>query len=224
METSENKRNFKLVKCNKMNSDQELLGFFETEDDAYTAKPRIIKEHKNWITDPQQIIVKRVNPEMIMNPVCTDYMHYVCSLIPSDEWQRVMKSDASAEIHASSLMCGGETYYYLSRMIPKDWTVIDIGASYGAQSYLFQDHAKYIAVEPFCLEGGEWHFENFKADGTERYEVTAGKFIKEILPTLNLDMNKTFAICNYIPNWHNENPMELTRQTFHNCYVFYPHA
>jgi hypothetical protein len=218
MELKEKK--WKLVLQDYWNDDQYLLGFFPSETDAKLAIPKLKKQYKDWIGN-REPIVKRVNPEMILNPVCTDYMHYVCSLIPSNEWQRVMKSDASAEITSDSIMCGGATYYYLSRMIPKDWTVIDVGASYGAQSYLFKDHARYIAVEPF-RSSDDWHFEDFKADGTERYQMTAGKFIKDVLPTLNLDLGKTFAICNYVPEWFGENPMELVRQTFRNCYVYYP--
>jgi hypothetical protein len=217
----ENKqKTWKLVLQDYHNDDQYLLGFYPSETDAKLAIPFVKQRYKEWIGNREPII-KRVNPEMILNPVCTDYMHYVRSLIPDKEMKRVMDSDASAEICTDDLMCGGATYYYLSRMIPKDWYVIDIGASYGAQSYLFQDHAKYIAVEP-SESSDEWNFEYFKADGTERYEMTARKFIKDILPTLNLDMKKTFAICNYVPAWYGENPMELVRETFHNCYVYYP--
>ena len=217
----ENKaKNWKLVVQDYYNDDQYIIGFFPSETDAKLAIPKIKKQYRDWIGN-REPIVKRVNPEMIQNPVCTDYMHYVCSIIPDEEVKRVMHSDASAEISCDDLMCGGATYYYLSRMIPKDKVVIDIGASYGAQSYLFKDHAKYIAVEPF-ESGKDWHFEHFKAEGTERYEMTANEFIMNVLPTLNLELRKTFGICNYVPAWYGENPMELVRKTFHNCYVYYP--
>jgi hypothetical protein len=218
METKQ--KNWKLVVQDYHNDDQYILGFYPTEAEARLAIPDVEKRNKGWLGNRKPII-KRVNPEMILNPVCTDYMHYVRSLIPDKEMERVMMSDASAEICTDNLMCGGATYYYLSRMIPKDWTVVDVGASYGAQSYLFQDHAKYIAVEPF-ESSDDWHFENFKADGTERYEMTAGNFIKDILPTLNLDLNKTFAIANYTPSWFGESPIELVRTTFYNVWTFYP--
>lgn len=220
METKD--KGWKIVKGNTYNDDQDLLGFFDTEQKAKDEIPNLLRKYNEWIKSRDELFVKRVNPEMIPNPVCTDYMHYVWSLIPKEDRERVMKSDAAAEISCDNLMCGGETYYYLSRMIPKDWAVIDVGASYAAQSYLFQHHAKYVAVEPFHLDGDGWHFEHFKADGTERYEVTAGKFIKDILHTLNLDPRKTFAIANYLPNWYGENPAELVRQTFVNCYTYYP--
>ena len=92
-------------------------------------------------------------------------------------------------------------------------------ASYGAQSYLFQSHSKYIAVEPFKNDNDGWHFENFKANGTERYEMTAGEFIKEMLPKLKLDLNRTFAIVNYVPN---DSCSQLVRETFKNVWAYYP--
>jgi hypothetical protein len=213
-------KNWKLVVQDYHNDDQYLLGFYPSETDAKLAIPFVKQRYKEWIGN-REPIVKRVNPEMILNPVCTDYMHYVMSLIPDNEMKRVMMSDASAEICTDDLMCGGATYYYLSRMIPKDWTVIDVGASYGAQSYLFKDHARYIAVEPF-RSSDDWHFEDFKADGTERYQMTAGKFIKDVLPTLNLDLKKTFAIANYTPSWFGEDPIKLVRTNFLNVWTYYP--
>lgn len=38
----------------------------------------------------------------------------------------------------------------------------------------------------------------------------------------DLDMDKTFCICNYVPDWHGESPMKLVRKTFKNLYTFYP--
>jgi hypothetical protein len=215
-------RLYKVVCTNDRNDDQDLFGFYPNARKAAQAIPALEKRYGDWIKRCNgQLIVKPTYPEMIFNPVCTDYEHFNRALIPDDEWKRVMDSDAAAEICCNSMTCGRGYYYKLAQMIDKKWTVIDIGASYGAQSYLFQDHAKYIAVEPF-ESSDDWHFENFKADGTERYEMTAGNFIKDILPTLNLDLKKTFAICNYVPEWFGEKPMELIRHTFHNCFVYYP--
>ena len=218
METKQ--KNWKLVVQDYHNDDQYILGFYSTEAEARLAIPDVKKRNKGWLGNRKPII-KRVNPEMILNPVCTDYMHYVRSLIPDKEMERVMMSDASAEICTDNLMCGGATYYYLSRMIPKDWTVIDVGCAYNPQSYLFQGHKRHIAIEPKWLDK-DFHFEYFQAPNTELLFMTGQEFIENMLPTLNLDLNKTFAICNYVPEWYGENPMELVRHTFHNCYVYYP--
>ena len=218
METKQ--KNWKLVVQDYHNDDQYILGFYSTEAEARLAIPDAKKQNKGWLGNRKPII-KRVNPEMILNPVCTDYMHYVRSLIPDKEMERVMMSDASAEICTDNLMCGGATYYYLSRMIPKDWTVIDVGCAYNPQSYLFQGHKRHIAIEPKWLDK-DFHFEYFQAPNTELLFMTGQEFIKNELPKMNLDLDKTFAICNYVPEWYGENPMELVRHTFHNCYVYYP--
>jgi len=122
-------------------------------------------------------------------------------------------------------MCGGGgmTYYNLSRVIPKHWTVIDFGAGYAAQSYLFTEHHRYIAVEPSIISRvTDFSFEYFKADGTERFDVTAGDFIRKELPML--DPKTTFAICNYVPDWYDESASELVRHNFRNVFTFYPHT
>lgn len=211
-------KQFKLVYQDQRNSDQYLLGFYGTEKEAEDDKFLAKKSYPSWIKNPNGLIVKRVNPEMIQNPVTTDYMHYVWSLIPKEEIERVMKSDASAEIQASSCMCGGATYYYLSRMIPKHWTVIDIGCAYNSQSFLFQHHKRHIAIEPVWLDK-EFHFEYFKAPNTELLFMTGQEFIQNELPKLNLDLDKTFCIVNFVPSGAVN---LMARETFKNCFCYYP--
>ena len=216
----QNNNTWKVVKQNKNNDDQYLIGFFNTQEMAYDNIPYLMRKYGNWIKRCNgQLIVKPTYPEMIFNPVCTDYEHFNRALIPDYEWKRVLDSDSAAEICCNSMTCGCGYYYKLAQMIDKNWTVIDIGASYGAQSYLFQSHSKYIAVEPFKNDNDGWHFENFKANGTERYEMTAGEFIKEILPKLKLDLNRTFAIVNYVPN---DSCSQWVRETFKNVWAYYP--
>ena len=210
-------KNWKLVLQDYWNDDQYLLGFFPSETDAKLAIPKIKKQYKDWICN-REPIVKRVNPEMILNPVCTDYMHYVRSLIPDKEMKRVMMSDASAEICTDDLMCGGATYYYLSRMIPKEWTVIDFGCAYNPQSYLFQCHKRHIAIEPKWLDK-DFHFEYFQAPNTELLFMTGQEFIENELPKMNLDLNKTFAIVNYVPSGACN---LMVRETFKNVWAYYP--
>lgn len=215
METKQ--KNWKLVLQDYHNDDQYLLGFYPSETDAKLAIPSIKAQYKEWISN-REPIVKRVNPEMILNPVCTDYMHYVRSLIPDKEMKRVMMSDASAEICTDNLMCGGATYYYLSRMIPKDWTVIDVGCAYNPQSYLFQGHKRHIAIEPKWLDE-DFHFEYFQAPNTELLFTTGQEFIENELPKLDLDLDKTFAIVNYVPSGACN---LMVRETFKNVWAYYP--
>ena len=217
-------KKYKVVKQDCNNSDQYLIGFFETSDDAFVSIPEIQKKYSTWIKNVRDLHVKRVDPELIPKPVATDYAHYIRSLIPDNDWKRIMHSDAAAEINSDNNVCGygGRTYYNLSKMIPLDWCVVDVGASYGCQSALFTRHKRYIAVEPLKEEPEGWHIERYQAEGTEFYPMTAGEFVREVLPNLDLNMNKTFAICNYVPHWYGENPMELVRTNFKNVFTFYP--
>lgn len=212
-------RRYKLVKQDENNCDQYLIGFFETEMQAQSAKPAVFEKYRDWVKNVKNLIVKSVDPKVIANPVCTDYMHYVRSLIPDEEWERVIKSDASAEISTNSLMCGGATYYHLSNLIDKNWCVVDFGASYAAQSYLFEKHKRYIAIEPFPKDIDDWHFEMFHAPNMELYSMSGQKFLKEVFPTLGLDINKTMAIINYVPS---EELCKMVRETFKNVWSYYP--
>ena len=214
------KRNYKVVYTYDKNDDEDLFDFYETIEKAEAAKPVLAEKYPRWITDVNRLIVKPVSLERILDPVATDYSHYCRSLIPDDEWMRVIKSDASAEIHAGNLICGygGRDYYYLSKMINKDWTVIDVGCAYNAQAYFFLDHAKYIAVNPE-YKSDDFHFEYFHPEGTDFYAATGQEFIRDILPTLNLDLKKTFAICHWVPS---EECQRMVRETFPYCFVIYP--
>ena len=214
------KRNFKLVKQDEYNSDQYLIGFYETEDAALDARLGIAKKYPSWIKSWQELIAKRVDPEMIPNPVATDYSHYISSLIPDGEWKRVMKSDAAAEIDSNNCCCGfgGRTYYNLSKMIPKDWTVLDFGCAYNPQSYLFTEHAKFVAIEPEILLK-DYCYDHFQAPNTDFIFATGQKFIKKILPSMNLDLKHVFAICNFVPS---DECCQMVRETFPNVFTFYP--
>lgn len=138
---------------------------------------------------------------------------YLCRLIPKEEWKRLEGTLGE--------MCGDflgfcDTYYHLSMLIPKDWTIIDFGAGNNPQSYFFTEHKKYIAVNPMSdikEENGM-----FCPPNCEIYRMTTGEFIKRV----DYPKEKVFAICNYVPNWYGEDSMELVRKNFKNCYTFYP--
>lgn len=205
MDTS---KRYKVVFRDKHTTDEHLVGFFETKELAQDALDKKL----------QGYYIKETDPQYIGHIVETDYHHFVRALISNDEWNRVIKSDACAEIFCDHLMCDAKAYYTLSRMIPKDATIIDIGCSYNAQSYLFKEHKAYIGVDPI-EDFNNWHFEHFVAEGTKFYNMTGQQFIKEVLPTLELDLDKVFAICTYVPDWECQ---RLVRETFKNLYVYYP--
>lgn len=134
--------------------------------------------------------------------------------LPEDQCKEVMTASNECDMEPC-FMGFAKTYSLLAELIPTDWTVIDIGAAFAPQCYFFRNHAKYIAVEP-CTN------KMFHMDNTVIYRNSAKGFIEKTLPSLNLDINKVFAICNFVPDWYGENPQKLTRATFKNCYCFYP--
>lgn len=212
-------RLYKVVCTNDRNEDQDLFGFYPNARMAEKAIPELENRRRDWIKRCNcQLIVKHTYPEMIFNPVCTDYEHFNRALIPDDEWKRVLDSDAAAEICCNIMTCGRGYYYKLAQMIDKKWTVIDIGCAYNPQSYLFQGHARFIAVNPEWKDS-DFHFEHFQAPKTEFYAMTGQQFIKEKLETLDIDLNRTFAIVNYVPN---DSCSQLVRETFKNVWAYYP--
>jgi hypothetical protein len=107
-----------------------------------------------------------------------------------------------------------EIYEYLSLIIPKNFTIVDLGCAYNPQCFYFINHKKYIAVDISECE-------KFKTDNCEIYQKTISDFIKNDLITLNL--KETFAICNYVPSWGDDN-MKLVRESFINVFVYYPYS
>ena len=103
-----------------------------------------------------------------------------------------------------------EVYESLSKLIPKHFTVIDLGCAYNPQCFYFTEHKKYIAVDSDpCVK--------FKSDNCEIYQKDIDKFIEEDLSQFNL--SETFAICSYVPC-----DSKLLRETFKNLFVYYPHG
>lgn len=142
-----------------------------------------------------------------------DIVHHLLSMIPKDEFVRLQGTIGEFCGEFAGLV---DTYYHLSQIIPKDFTVIDFGAGWNAQSYFFTEHVKYIAVNPpsdIIEDSGM-----FCAPNCDIYRMTTGQFIRSYKPK----NEKVFAICNYVPNWYCENSMKLVRENFSNVYTFYP--
>lgn len=100
-----------------------------------------------------------------------------------------------------------DTYYYLSKLIPRHWVVIDFGCAFNPQAYFFRKHKKYIAVD------SEIKIKRFYFQNTTLYECSILEYLKQEPPT-----KEVFAICNYVSSADTK----LVREYYPNCYVFYP--
>lgn len=108
------------------------------------------------------------------------------------------------------------TYEKLAREIPRDWTVLDLGCAYAAQSWFFRKHKAYVGVD--FLEAAA------------RFQFANGKIITGDIRRF-LDLYESggsgiaapvFAILNYVPA-----PADVTRRVerlFPHRYVYYPES
>ena len=81
---------------------------------------------------------------------------YLYGLIPQEEWKR-LEVTLGEMCHEFLGFC--DTYYYLSMLIPKDWTIIDFGAGNNPQSYFFTEHKclPFVTMFPTGIEKAVWN-------------------------------------------------------------------
>lgn len=103
-----------------------------------------------------------------------------------------------------------EIYERLAEIIPKHFTVVDLGCYCAAQAYFFEDHAFYYGVDVF--EG-----KRFRTPNTVHFTKSIQHFIAENL--IDLDPDETFAICSYVPD---REAQRMVREAFPNLFVYYP--
>ena len=133
------------------------------------------------------------------------------SLIPKEQIENVFNQrECDIDIEFLGFI---DIYKKLSEIIPKHFTIVDLGCAYNPQCFYFKDHKKYIAVDISDCE-------KFKSENCEIYNKSIEDFIREDISGLNLD--ETFAICSYVPPWGGDN-RKMVRESFKNQFVYYPH-
>ena len=139
----------------------------------------------------------------------------VLNLIPMEVVDRLFKKNyRMAGNLCPSFMGFTRVYKSLLNIVPKHFTIIDLGCCYAAQCYYFKDYKQYIGVD--VLEE-----ERFATKNTIHYNASIQEFIREVLPELHLNLQQCFAVCSYVPD---EEATELARKTFPNILVYYPYG
>ncbi len=93
--------------------------------------------------------------------------------------------------------------------IPNNFTVIDLGCYQAVQALYFKNSALYIGVDNGCPCDSRLLQEN-----TMYFKDSIQHFIQIELPKLckkGLNLNKTFAICSYVPD---KEAQKMVRETF----------
>jgi hypothetical protein len=131
-------------------------------------------------------------------------------VIPREQIEKVL-SQPYCEIQPCFLGFT-DIYKALSSIIPKHFTVIDLGCCYNAQCFHFLEHKEYIAVDV-------WVGHKFQSPNCRIFEMTIDAFIAKHLKEFNL--KQTFAICSYVPPWYGHD-IKSVAMNFPNIFTFYP--
>jgi hypothetical protein len=134
------------------------------------------------------------------------------NILPKDQIERVL-NQKYCDIDLNFLGFT-DIYENLSKIIPKHFTVIDLGCAYNPQCFYFTEHKQFVAVDISECE-------KFKSDNCLIFQKSIEDFILENIKDYNLD--ETFAICSYVPPWGGDN-REMARKAFKNIFVYYPHG
>lgn len=112
----------------------------------------------------------------------------------------------------SSFLGFVDTYYYLSKIIPRRYTVIDFGCAYSPQAYYFRKHKKYFGIDPNTKE-------NFNFENTTFLQMTIESYLESVKhPFFDEFFEKDcFAIANNVPSIE----VNLIKNKFKNLYIFY---
>ena len=130
--------------------------------------------------------------------------------IPKDQFDAIMAGPASMEIDPEFLGFVG-IYEAISRIIPKHFTIVDLGCAYAPQCFYFEKHKGYIGVD--CGDNGR-----FKGSNTTHYDGTIQKFIEDEQEKI---LGPCFAICSYVPMWHGLNK-NIIAAAFEDMFIYYP--
>lgn len=134
-------------------------------------------------------------------------LHPLLSIIPEDQQYEVFNQDR-CDIDGEFIGFT-DIYESLSKIIPVHFTVVDLGCAYNPQCYYFINHKQYIAVDD------NFQLKRFKTPNCTLYNMSINDFILYHLD--NLDLDKTFAICSYVPT-----NRDMIRTSFKNLFIYYP--
>jgi hypothetical protein len=126
-----------------------------------------------------------------------------------------------------------DIYEALSRIIPKHFTVFDVGCAYMFQAYYFRDHVKYVGIDvPPATDEERTEFpcaECFDLDARLKTpnsvycpsRISCPEQLMAIKTKEADTVNSpSFAICSYVPG----SIGNMVRKVFPNCFVYYPES
>lgn len=106
-------------------------------------------------------------------------------------------------------------YAHLSALIPRHWTVIDLGCAYAPQAWYFRNHREYLGIDGFTPLPARFAFPN-----SRHLEQRIETFLDDYEAGRIAARKPVFAVMNYVPV--NSVTKERVRATFPHLFVYYP--
>lgn len=128
-----------------------------------------------------------------------------------DRWH-----DPDAEIDIDTGFVGFiDVYFFLSKIIPQNRVVFDVGCAYSFQSYYFRDHYLYVGVD-----GGDLR-DRLILPGTKHTHqyINSAEDLRELHSKYVPRDRACFAICSYVPS---DGVSKAVKDVFPDCFTLYP--
>lgn len=155
---------------------------------------------------------RATGPDRELDALHDDSNRRLLSMLPAEQLDRVLGSH-QCDIEPDFLGFVG-IYDRLAQIVPRSWTVVDLGCAYAPQAFFFATHAAYIGVDLLTPLDAR-----FVAPNSQHLHMPIADFVEQ--HSAKLHQGTTFAICSYVPPWHGNN-IKLVREAFSNVFRFYP--
>jgi hypothetical protein len=132
-------------------------------------------------------------------------------MMPRDQIERVLGQEY-CDIEPAFLGFT-DVYLMLAAIIPRHWTIVDLGCAYAPQAILFANHKSYVGVDISDCE-------KFSAPNSKHYTMPIADFIEQ--HSASFDQQRTFGICSYVPPWHGSDNIDIARRAFRHVFTYYP--
>ncbi len=164
---------------------------------------------------PNASLTRPALPPFISNEALSKFL---MEIIPAEQLRDVFNKNPYADAEISNEFLGFlQPYYALAHLIPTHWAIVDFGAAFAPQAWIYyaSGHTTYVSVDSWP------DLTPFHSPISRHYCMTAGEFIQQHGHEFN--PKETFAICSYCPMWE-EGTTEHIRRFFPNLFVYYPHG
>lgn len=140
-------------------------------------------------------------------------------LIPPEELK--LKLDYGSTELDPTFLCFEHVYLPVSKMVPKHFTIVDLGCYQAAQAYLFQNHERYIGVDRYDKTyRGDGYIPplRFMPENAFQYVMSIEDFFDRGTAD-ELDLDKTYFVMSYVPPFHDK-PYWLRDKTKNYLWVY----